>query len=70
MSGRVLQRSNSDRVVAGVCAGIADYFGWSHDKTRIGYVVLSVLSAAFPGIGVYLALWFLMPVAAESSAQP
>lgn len=53
-------------MIAGVCAGIADYFGWSHEKTRIGYVVISVLSAAFPGIGVYLALWFLMPPSDEA----
>lgn len=60
-AGRTLRRSTEDRMIAGVCAGIADYFGWSPQNTRIGYVVLSVLSAAFPGIGVYLALWFLMP---------
>jgi phage shock protein PspC (stress-responsive transcriptional regulator) len=55
-----LTRSD-DRVVAGVCGGIADYFGWPHTATRIGFVLLSLLSAAFPGILVYLILWIAMP---------
>jgi phage shock protein C len=54
-------RSRSDRVIAGVCAGLAAYFGWSATRMRIGYVVLSVLSAAFPGILVYIVLWFVLP---------
>ena len=35
--------------------------GWSPTVVRILYVLISVLSAAFPGILVYLALWLLMP---------
>ena len=54
-------RRSQDRVIAGVCAGIAERFGWPVDRTRIAYVILSILSAAFPGTLVYLVLWFLMP---------
>ena len=54
-------RRSRDRVIAGVCGGIAQTLGWSPSRVRLGYVVLSVLSAAFPGILVYLVLWFLMP---------
>lgn len=50
-----------DRMIAGVCGGLAQWFGWPADRTRVAYVVLSILSAAFPGILVYLILWFLMP---------
>lgn len=60
MSGKSLRRSD-DAIVAGVCAGIADYLGWSAGRVRLIYVVVSVLSAAFPGILVYIVLWFLMP---------
>jgi phage shock protein C len=60
MEDRRLTRSD-DRLVAGVCAGIADYFGWSVPMTRLVYVLLSVLSVAFPGILVYLILWLVMP---------
>lgn len=56
-----LYRPREDRLVAGVCAGIARYLRWSPTRVRIIYVVGSVLSAAFPGILVYFVLWLLMP---------
>ena len=55
-----MYRSN-DRIIAGVCGGIADKFGWSANRVRIAYVLLSIISATFPGTLVYLVLWFLMP---------
>lgn len=56
-----LYRPLQNRLVAGVCNGIARYFGWSATNVRIVYVAVSALSAAFPGIIVYLILWLLMP---------
>jgi phage shock protein PspC (stress-responsive transcriptional regulator) len=41
--------------------GIAQRFGWNSTALRIIYVLVSILSAAFPGILVYLILWLLMP---------
>jgi phage shock protein PspC (stress-responsive transcriptional regulator) len=55
-----LKRSNN-KMIAGVCSGIAEWIGWDVTVVRIGYVLLSVLSAAFPGILVYIILWFVMP---------
>ena len=55
-----LKRSH-DQMIAGVCGGIAEWLGWSPTRVRIVYVLLSFLSAAFPGVAVYLALWYLMP---------
>lgn len=56
-----LARSSADRMIAGVCGGIAAYFGWSPTLVRAVYVIVSIFSAAFPGIIVYLGLWILMP---------
>ncbi len=56
-----MRRSVSDRWLAGVCGGLAEYFGMDPTAVRVGYVLLSMLSAAFPGILVYLILWFLVP---------
>ncbi|MBS7399692.1 MULTISPECIES: PspC domain-containing protein [Hallella] len=56
-----LLRSSSDRWVAGVCGGIAEYFGWDPAIVRLAYVLLSVFSAAFPGLLVYIILWLIMP---------
>ena len=52
-------------MLAGVCAGIAHGLGWPVGRTRLVYVILSVLSMAFPGILVYLLLWFVMPKSQE-----
>lgn len=54
-------RSRSDRMLAGVIGGIARRFGWNANLLRVLYVILSIASAAFPGIIVYLILWLLMP---------
>ena len=44
-----------------MCGGIAEWLDWAPTLVRILYVLVSVLSAAFPGILVYLGLWFIMP---------
>ena len=56
-----LRRSRSDRVIAGVMGGLAQRFGISANRLRMVYVVVSILSAAFPGIIVYLLLWLVIP---------
>jgi phage shock protein PspC (stress-responsive transcriptional regulator) len=56
-----LRRSRRNRWLAGVCGGLAEWLGWDPTLVRILYVVVSVASAAFPGILVYLVLWIVMP---------
>jgi phage shock protein C len=60
-AGDTRLRRSRDKVIAGVCGGLAEWMGWPANRVRIAYVVVSVLSAAFPGILVYLVLWFVMP---------
>jgi len=57
-----LHRSSQNRMIAGVCGGLAAWLGWDPTLVRILYVVVSVLSVAFPGILVYVVLWILMPL--------
>ncbi|MGH3318731.1 MAG: PspC domain-containing protein [Streptosporangiaceae bacterium] len=54
-----LYRPRRRRVIAGVCAGIADRLGWSPWLVRVLFVVSCVLPG--PQVVVYLLLWFLMP---------
>ncbi len=56
-----LYRSRSHRIIAGVCGGLADWLGWSPTWVRVLFVLVSVLSVAFPGILVYVILWLVMP---------
>lgn len=58
---RKLRRSKNKQI-AGVCAGIAEYFKLDVTLVRVLYVLISVISAAFPGIFVYLILWMIMPM--------
>ncbi len=60
-----LHRSRKHKMIAGVCGGIAEWLGWDPTVVRIVYVLVSILSAAFPGIIVYVILWILMPKAPE-----
>ena len=57
-----LRRSREHRMIAGVVGGLAEYFGLNVTLLRVVYVVVSILSAAFPGILVYLLLWLIVPV--------
>ena len=65
-----LQRSRNNRMLAGVCGGLAEFLGWDPTLTRVVFVLVSIFSAAFPGIIVYLVLWLLMPQAPEGTATP
>lgn len=61
MSSGGIKRSRRG-VFGGVIAGFARHFGWSVNGARVVYVIVSIASAAFPGILVYLILWLLLPL--------
>jgi phage shock protein PspC (stress-responsive transcriptional regulator) len=54
-----LQRSRRNRIIAGVCGGIAEYFDWSPSTVRLVFIASLIL----PGtqVVIYLLLWILMP---------
>ena len=56
---RRLVRKNG--IIAGVCGGIADSFGWDATLVRLLYVVISAISVAVPGILIYVILWLVIP---------
>jgi phage shock protein C len=56
-----LRRPRQGRMVAGVVAGLADRFGMDRTLARVLYVVVSIVSVAFPGLLVYLLLWIIIP---------
>jgi phage shock protein PspC (stress-responsive transcriptional regulator) len=59
-------RSRHDRVLAGVCGGIARSLGWNSTAVRILYVIASIVSVAFPGAIVYLVLALVIPLEPET----
>src|SRR5688572_8543760 len=56
-----LRRSRNRRIIGGVCGGFAEWSGQSAALIRTLYILISVISAAFPGFVVYLVLWLLVP---------
>ena len=62
MAQKKLVRS-SNKVLAGVLGGIAEYFDTDATLVRICYVALTIFSAAFPGLLLYLIMLLIMPEA-------
>ena len=60
MAKESLTRSRSNKWIAGVCGGIAEYFGWNADLLRLVWLVLTVGTVFCVGI-IYLVLWLIMP---------
>ena len=58
---RRLTRSSRHRMIAGVCGGIAEYLDVDVTVVRVLYVLISIVSVAFPGILAYIILMFVMP---------
>lgn len=60
MATKKLTRS-TNKILAGVCGGIAEYFDADPTLVRVGYAVLTLFCAAFPGILLYIILMLVMP---------
>lgn len=58
---RRLTRSNRNKMIAGVCGGLAEYLDMDPTLVRVLYILVSILSAAFPGVIAYIILMFVMP---------
>lgn len=56
-----LIRLRTGRMLSGVCAALANYFGLDVSLVRIGYTLLTLFSAAFPGILIYIILLIIIP---------
>lgn len=56
-----LRRSRTNRMIAGVVGGLAERFRIDPTLARVLYVVGSIMSAAFPGLLVYIILWVIIP---------
>ena len=57
---RTLRRSRNDRVIAGVCGGLGEFFGISAFWFRLAFL-LALLPGGIPGLLIYLILWIIIP---------
>jgi phage shock protein C len=58
MARRRLTRSRDQKMIAGVCGGLAEYYGISVTRIRLAFVIFGIFGA---GEIVYLVLWLLLP---------
>jgi phage shock protein C len=59
--GKKLRRSRSNRMIAGVCGGLAEFFGLSSFWFRLLFIILA-LPGGLPGLVPYLILWLIIPL--------
>jgi phage shock protein C len=64
---KVLVRSRKGRMVAGICAGAADYFGWDVTLVRVIVAVITVITGG-TGVLAYLVAWALIPEEGETAS--
>lgn len=57
---KVLRRSRHNRMLAGVCGGLAEFFGISAFWFRLG-MLIALIPGGVPGILIYLLLWIMVP---------
>lgn len=60
MNEKKLRRTSNDKMIGGVCGGLAEYFGLDSTLVRVTYVLLSICTA-FSGVLVYLIFLLIMP---------
>jgi phage shock protein C len=57
-----LYRSKRNKIIAGVCAGIAEYFNIDPTIVRLIYILLTIFTAVAPFVIIYLIMWIIVPV--------
>jgi len=60
-SPKRLKRSRSDRMLAGICGGIANYMMVDPSIIRLVFVLATFFTALFPGILIYFIMWIVVP---------
>ena len=60
VKGTALRRSRTNRMIAGVCGGLEEFFGLDAFWFRLAFV-LAMIPGGIPGIAVYLLLWLIIP---------
>ena len=60
-----LYRSETDKQLAGVCAGIAEYFNLDPTLVRVGFIFITFITGFFPGILAYIVIALITPTKSE-----
>ncbi len=59
MNGRLTR--SKEKIIAGVCGGLANHFGLDPSLVRIGFALIALISAGIPMLLIYIVMWFVIP---------
>lgn len=59
MNGRLTR--SKEKIIAGVCGGLASHFGLDPSLVRIGFALIALISAGIPMLLIYIVMWFVIP---------
>lgn len=59
MNGRLTR--SKEKIIAGVCGGLANHFGLDPSLARIGFALIALISAGIPMLLIYIVMWFVIP---------
>jgi phage shock protein C len=65
-----LYRSKKERMVAGICGGLGEYFRIDPTIMRLIFIVLWFLTGFIPMLVIYVIMWLLVPQAPDKAAEP
>jgi phage shock protein C len=60
-TGKPLRRSRHNRMIAGICGGLGDFFGISAVWFRVAFLI-SLIPGGIPGLLVYFLMWIIIPL--------
>jgi len=64
-----LYRSQTDKIIGGVCAGLAEYFDLDLNLVRLLFVALTLLTALLPMLVFYIIAWIIVPIEGETKKK-
>lgn len=70
MEVKRLYRSRKERMIAGVCGGLAEYLNTDPTLIRVIFALLTLFTAGFGGVLAYLVLVFIIPEEPEGASPP
>ncbi len=65
-----LRRSRKHKMIAGVCAGMAEHFGVDMVLVRLVWALVILFGGGFPGVVAYIVCWLVIPYAEDEAPAP
>ncbi|MBT3393750.1 MAG: PspC domain-containing protein [Waddliaceae bacterium] len=65
-----IHRSRKNKMVAGICGGIAEMYSWDPSIVRLAFVFLALATNIMPLVVTYALGWFIIPIKTHNAQSP